>query len=206
MGHTQCSIADCPNRHLAKGYCSKHYTRNLRYGSPFALSRDNDPKTCTFEDCSEPYYGNGLCSKHWQRKARNGDPGIVIRIRNSDAERFWSKIDKNGPIPSHLPELGPCWVWTSPSVNPRGYGAFRLGKSHVQAHRYAYELLEKPIPDGLTIDHLCWNILCVNPAHLEPVTMAENLRRLWERRKATGWQPRHRNTDPYLPVEPKDLR
>ena len=26
-------------------------------------------------------------------------------------ERFWSKVDKNGPIPSHRPELGPCWIW-----------------------------------------------------------------------------------------------
>ena len=45
------------------------------------------------------------------------------------------------------------------------------------AHRFAYELLIGPIPSGLTIDHLCRNTGCVNPAHMEPVTRAENARR-----------------------------
>lgn len=45
------------------------------------------------------------------------------------------------------------------------------------AHRAVYELLVEPIPEGLTIDHLCRVPLCVNPSHLEPVTMAENIRR-----------------------------
>lgn len=40
-----------------------------------------------------------------------------------------------------------------------------------------YELLVGPIPPGLQIDHLCRNKICVNPAHLEPVTHRENLMR-----------------------------
>jgi hypothetical protein len=42
------------------------------------------------------------------------------------ARRFWSKVDKNGPVPPHRPELGQCWVWTG-SVQPRGYGTFSVG-------------------------------------------------------------------------------
>ncbi|WP_375791707.1 HNH endonuclease signature motif containing protein [Actinoplanes campanulatus] len=48
----------------------------------------------------------------------------------------------------------------------------------VTAHRYSYESLIGPIPDGLTIDHLCRNRPCINPDHLEPVTQAENNRRV----------------------------
>jgi hypothetical protein len=45
------------------------------------------------------------------------------------------------------------------------------------AHRFAYSVLVGPIPDGLQIDHLCRNEMCVNPEHLEPVTQRINMLR-----------------------------
>ena len=80
------------------------------------------------------------------------------------------------------PELGPCWLWTGAVGGNRGYGNFavdgrRSSKRYARAHRFAYELLVGPISAWLVLDHLCRNHLCVNPAHLEPVTQAENLRR-----------------------------
>lgn len=69
-----------------------------------------------------------------------------------------------------------CWTWGGATNGT--YGQFRVYRSIVFAHRYAYERWVGPIPEGLTIDHLCRNALCVNPAHLEPVTVLENLRRV----------------------------
>ncbi len=68
-----------------------------------------------------------------------------------------------------------CWVWTGGLSN--GYGRLYAGSRSVYAHRYAHELVVGPIPEGLQIDHLCRIRRCVNPAHMEPVTQAENIRR-----------------------------
>lgn len=89
--------------------------------------------------------------------------------------RFWTKVNKDRPIPADRPELGPCWLWTG-SLNSHGYGVFgrgRRGRNGLPtffAHRIAYLLSVGPIPDGLQPDHLCRNHSCVNPDHVEPVT------------------------------------
>lgn len=73
------------------------------------------------------------------------------------------------------PESG-CWLWTA-SLNKYGYGQFRVRPRTRGAHRVAYEALIGPIPEGMQLDHLCRVRRCVNPAHLEPVTMAVNIAR-----------------------------
>ena len=90
--------------------------------------------------------------------------------------RFWTKVDFNGPVPKDCPELGPCWLWTGAANN--GYGKFGQGlRRLVYTHRWAYEFCVGPIPEGLTLDHLCRTPPCVRPDHLEPVTLQENLLR-----------------------------
>lgn len=72
----------------------------------------------------------------------------------------------------------PCWEWTG-ATNSRGYGSCASGRKGktMLAHRRAYEIVVGPIPEGLTIDHLCRNKVCVNTDHMEPVTGPENTRR-----------------------------
>lgn len=65
-----------------------------------------------------------------------------------------------------------CWVWQAQTAR-KGYARFRHPSGQL-AHRYAYEHYVGPIPDGMTIDHLCRNQGCVNPAHMEAVTATEN--------------------------------
>lgn len=95
-----------------------------------------------------------------------------------------------------------CHLWTGATAGSGArYGYFRAGTRatdpKVPAHRWIYERLVGPIPPGMELDHVkdrgCTSKLCVNPAHLEPVTHAENRRR---GRLAVCRSGRHDLTDP----------
>jgi len=75
---------------------------------------------------------------------------------------FWSRVQR----------AEGCWLWLG-FLDKWGYGRF----GRILAHRIAFSALVGPIPEGLELDHLCGERQCVNPAHLEPVTHEENMRR-----------------------------
>lgn len=69
-----------------------------------------------------------------------------------------------------------CWIWGG-VVQKNGYGRVSKDSKLLLVHRAVYEAILGSIPDGMALDHLCRNRLCVNPEHLEPVTCQENLMR-----------------------------
>ncbi len=87
-----------------------------------------------------------------------GDPRLPAR--------FWSKVRV---------DVSGCWLWIT--SRRAGYGAFSIRRKSHQAHHLAYQQLVGLVPAGLQLDHLCRVRHCVNPAHLEPVTLRENVLR-----------------------------
>ena len=80
--------------------------------------------------------------------------------------RFWSRVNKTDT----------CWLWTA-GLTTDGYGHFAEHRISRRAHRIAYEMLVGPIPVGLTVDHLCRERTCQNPAHMELVPPGVNAMR-----------------------------
>lgn len=120
-------------------------------------------RTCVIEGCDSPTVARGWCSRHYSKWRLHGDPLHITARDLSTNERFWRFVNRSAD----------CWLWIG-GKDYDGYGIFKSnGRSH-RAHRFAYELLVGPIPDGLTLDHLCRVTCCVNPKHLEPVTTRVN--------------------------------
>lgn len=124
---------------------------------------------CSINGCPRPAYCRGWCRPHYRRWERTGDPEFDTTSRyGPQTEReFWSRFVR---------KPDGCWDWGG-YINATGYGRTRFEGRMFLTHRLAYELAVGSIPDGLSLDHLCRNRQCGNPAHLEPVSPAENTRR-----------------------------
>lgn len=162
-------------------------------------------RICTVEGCERLHLARGLCSLHYQRckKGRIPWPEYVAPSRPTIplAVRALVKVERRGP--------DECWPWRA-SVAPNGYGHIEALKVDGQrralaAHRVVYEALVGVIPRGLDLDHLCHtrdatcpggsecpHRRCCNPAHLEPVTRSENLRRAHPRVPVEACRRGHR--------------
>lgn len=111
--------------------------------------------------CGKPFFPKIQTAGRYCSRACVG-----LRSRGTVEERFWSKVDKSGE----------CWLWTAGTF-PSGYGLFWSNGTNHPASRFAWELTNGLIPDGLLVCHNCPggdNPLCVNPSHLWLGTIRQN--------------------------------
>ena len=103
----------------------------------------------------------------------------------STIERFIEKIDKEGS----------CWNWNS-AMTSTGYGQFhtyengRDNPTMHTAHRFAWELMRGPIPEGMLLCHTCDNRRCVNPSHIFLGTAKDNTQDMIKKRRGLQCQPK----------------
>ena len=112
---------------------------------------------CRCDDCRE---ANREYQLNWRTSG-----GAYELPKRDPMQRFMESVDQQ--------ESG-CWIWTG-SCMPHGYAKFFVDRKTRIAHRWIYEQMRGPIPEGMHIDHLCRVRNCVNPDHLEVVTQRENL-------------------------------
>lgn len=146
---------------------------------PCAMEKTYPVDLCEVQNCSRPRTCKTFCMAHYMRLKKNPNTDLLQPIRpsgwrhQSTAERFWSKVNKKGPIPSHCPALGSCWVWTA-SCKRKGYGQFRIHSQYYLAHRIAWELSYGNLSSMVLLCHHCDNPPCVRPSHCFLGTHKEN--------------------------------
>lgn len=103
----------------------------------------------------------------------------------SPSDRFWKRVERLGPIPSHLPNLGNCWIWTGNKIHS-GYGQIGVGGKMISTHRFSF-MLSNGDPGDMCVLHRCDNPSCVRPDHLFLGTHSDNMRdRDSKNRQASG--------------------
>lgn len=145
---------------------------------------DSTRPTCSIDGCSKKVQARGWCTSHYRNARLYGSPTQTHSRHDPDAIRarrdafFWANVDTSGGADA-------CWMWQRKPADS-GYGQMRGYTGQIHVHRFAYELLVGPIPDGLQLDHTCHDPrtcklkrkcphrACCNPAHLEPVTGVVN--------------------------------
>ena len=122
---------------------------------------------CKIDGCDNTTKGSrGFCGKHYQRFQKYGDPHAGIAKYSTWQEALDNRVREDGD----------CLTWTG-SKNQHGYGRAKVQNGGLRVvHHLAWERVHGPVPEGMEIDHVCFNRACVRLAHLRLVTKSENAR------------------------------
>ena len=125
-------------------------------------------KTCSIDGCDGKFYGRSWCQKHYRLWYDHGDP---------QADRRKNYATPQDAFRARTVRDGDCLVWTG-ALKENGYATLRHGGRLVYVHRWAWEAANGPTPEGMQVDHTCWNRACVELSHLRLATSAENTRNM----------------------------
>lgn len=200
MSKAICSFPECGRPMKASGLCATHGKQRSRGKDLTPIRPRTFTEHCTIEGCARPHIARGWCHTHYKRWKEHGDPLHVEQDHYSSPQAsFEARTERRGD----------CLVWTGATYQ-HGYGTIWHGSGYTSAHRWAYEQKHGPIPDGMYVDHMCWNAACCNVDHLRLVTPSENAMNRDGARAgtATGARNIHRAGDRYtvrLKVDGKGL-
>jgi hypothetical protein len=112
---------------------------------------------------------------------------VLCEVKPEDALGVFAKNLPARFVKSVRFQSDGCWIWVGSTKHPprypqHAYGQYCVKPSRTQpkflsAHKFAYLACVGPVPDGLELDHICHQKLCVNPVHLQVVTHQKNCAR-----------------------------
>lgn len=172
-----CSVNGCMRREIARQMCANHY---YHY-------RKTVVTDCSIDECSKPAMVGKLCSMHAKRMRLYGNVSIVFQntgVGNTPEERFWSRVNKQGPPHPTDQSQGCCWEWNA-SLS-KGYGLVVVNRRKVKSHRAAWMYVHGEMPSSdIFLLHSCDNRKCVNPKHLREGTPQDNIQDMYSRDRAS---------------------
>lgn len=121
--------------------------------------------TCSIAGCTSAHYARAMCGRHYQAWRKAGGEGFPRTLANfgSFEDAFVARTERQGE----------CLVWIGPRTND-GYAVQSVQGLRKYMHVYAWERKNGTAPDGMQVDHTCWNRACCEVAHLRLATSAQN--------------------------------